>query len=51
MKPRTRKKSNIQNPIAVAMMLRYGKTVTGHGNKRIRRGQDARASWKNEAWS
>jgi len=39
-----------RNPVAVAMMKRYGKTQTTHRDRRNRRPKDARKSWKKEEY-
>lgn len=45
-------KSNrtVRNPIALAMMKRYGQTETVMRDRRERRPKDARRSWKREEW-
>jgi hypothetical protein len=39
-----------RNPVAVAMMKRYGQTQTTHRDRRNRRAKDARKSWKREEY-
>jgi hypothetical protein len=39
-----------RNPVAVAMMERYGKTQTTHKHKNDKRSKDAKKSWKREEW-
>lgn len=48
----TAKKSKYvpRNPVAVAMMERYGRTTTTMRDRRKRREKDARKSWKREEY-
>lgn len=39
-----------RNPVAVAMMERYGHTTTTMRDRRKRREKDAKKSWKREEW-
>jgi hypothetical protein len=47
---RSKKEKKARNPVAVAMMARYGKTVTTHRDRRERRPKDARNDFRNEEW-
>jgi hypothetical protein len=43
-------KKTPRNPIAVAMMERYGHTITIMRDRRKRREKDAKKSWQKEEW-
>ena len=45
---RIKSEKGIRNPIFVAMQMRYGKQITGHGNKKVKRGKDTKNSWQKD---
>lgn len=45
-----KREKKARNPVAVAMLERYGQTTSKMRDRRERRAKDARRSWKREDW-
>jgi hypothetical protein len=45
---RIKSEKPIRNPIVIAMIDRYGKQITSHGNRKIKRPKDRRNSWEKD---